>query len=183
MPSCQSGSIQRRSEQSNALEQRRHSPGAADGLASSSAALMNSVVVEPQRVVRVLGRIDVDDLQQRRRLLADHQALALDFRRQQWRRELGTVLHIHGIDVGIGAEREGDGERVAAVPNSIPTGRVEHIVDAGDLLFDRLGDRLLQDLGISLGIGSVVSRPAATRSPGTARPGCSGSRAVARFRR
>ena len=40
-----------------------------------------------------------------------------------------AVLHVDGVDVGVGADREGDGERVAAV---VAAGRlhVEHVVDA-----------------------------------------------------
>ena len=65
--------------------------------------------------------------------------------------EIDPVLDVDRVDVGIGAEREGDGERVAAVGAD---GRlhVEHVVDAVDLLLDRLGDRLLDHLGAGPGI-------------------------------
>ncbi len=92
------------------------------------------------------------DLQKRRRLLADDQALALHLLRQERRGELGAVLDVHRVDVGVSAEREGDGERVAAVGGA---GRlvVERIVDAHDLLLDGLRHRGLDHLGIGAGIG------------------------------
>ena len=109
------------------------------------------VVVEEQRVMGVLRRIDADDLQQRRRFFTDDEALALHLLRQQRRRELGPVLDIDRVDIRIGAEREGDGQRVAAVGAA---GRlvIERIVDAVDLLLDRLGDGRLDGFRIGAGI-------------------------------
>src|SRR5262249_30960618 len=65
-----------------------------------------------------------------------------------------TVLHVDGVDVRIGAEREGDGEEVAAVRAA---GRlvVERVVDAVDLLLDRLRHRGLDHLGIGARIRGV----------------------------
>ena len=58
---------------------------------------------------RVLLKVDIDDLQKCGRLFADGEAGMRHFRRQQREGEVRTVLHVHGVDVGIGAEREGDG--------------------------------------------------------------------------
>ena len=109
------------------------------------------VVVQVQRIVGLLRRVERDDLQQCRGFLADDEALALHFDRQERRGELRPVLHVHRVDVGIGAERERHGEGVAAVGGA---GRlvVERIVDAGDLLLDGLGDGRLDHLGIGAGI-------------------------------
>ena len=63
------------------------------------------------------------------------------------RGEAGAVLHVDGVDVRIGAEREGDGEGVAAV-GAAGGLIVEHVVDAVDLLLDRLRDRGLDHLGV-----------------------------------
>jgi len=71
--------------------------------------------------------------------------------RQERRRELGAVLDVHRVDIGIGAECEGDGEVVAAVGGA---GRleVERIVDASDLLLNGLRHGRLDDLGVGAGI-------------------------------
>jgi len=55
--------------------------------------------------------------------------------------QLSPVLHVDGVDVGIGAGRKGDEQAVAAIGTG---GRleVERIVDAAHLLLDRLGDGL-----------------------------------------
>ena len=112
------------------------------------------VVAEIERVIAALGRIELDDLEQRRG----------DFLRmvRPWRvtsggscgcGQRGAVLHVDGVDVGIGPEREGDVERIAAVGAA---GRlvVERVVDAVDLLLDRLRHGRLDDLGVGAGIGS-----------------------------
>ena len=62
-----------------------------------------------------------------------------------------AILNVDGVDVRIGAEREGDVERVAAVG---ATRRlvIERIVDAVDLLLDRLGDGGLDHFRVGAGI-------------------------------
>jgi hypothetical protein len=54
--------------------------------------------------------------QESRRLLADGEALNADFLGQErlWRSWAGVCTFTR-FDVGIGAEREGDGQRIAAV--------------------------------------------------------------------
>ena len=81
-------------------------------------------------------------MQDRRRFLLHRQALALHLGRQLRQRGLHAVVDVDGVDVGIGAEREADGQVVAAV---IAAGRlhVEHLVDADDLRLERLGDTAL----------------------------------------
>ena len=104
------------------------------------------VVGEKELVVAAVRRRQRDDLQQRRRLLLDADALRLDLGGQLRLGEADAVLHLDGVEIGIGADREGDGERVAAV---VAAGRlhVEHLVDADDLRLDRLRDRRLHHLG------------------------------------
>ena len=95
----------------------------------------------------VLRRIDADDLEEGRRFLADCQALALDLLGQQRDRELGAVLDVDRVDVRIGAEREGDGQRIAAV--GAARGLViERMVDTVDLLLDGLRDGRLHHLRV-----------------------------------
>ncbi len=65
--------------------------------------------------------------------------------------EAGAVLHIDGVDVGIGAERESDVERVAAV-GAARRLVVERVIDAVDLLLDRLRHRGLDHFGVGAGI-------------------------------
>ena len=103
--------------------------------------------------MRFLGRGDRDDLNLIGRLLADIQALPLHFRRQDLHDQLGPVLHVDRVDVGIGAGCKSDEQAVAAVGAGSRL-EVERIVDAAHLLLDGLGD----GLGHHVGIGAVVYR-------------------------
>ena len=102
------------------------------------------VVGEKQRIVGVLRRIEGDHAEQRRGLLLDRHALALHVGRQARKRDLDPVVDVDGVDVGIGAELEGGGERVAAVVAAHAL-HVDHLVDADDLRLDRLGDGRIHD--------------------------------------
>src|SRR5262249_51797560 len=62
-------------------------------------------------------------------------------------RETGAVLHVDGVDVGIRAQREGHRQDVAAVRGAGGL-IIERVVDAVDLLFDRLRHRRLHHFGI-----------------------------------
>ena len=101
------------------------------------------VVGEEQRIVGVLGRVDGDHAEQRRRLLLDRNALALDLRRKAWKCHLDAVVDVDRVDVRIGAELERSGQRVAAVVAARAL-HVDHLVDAHDLGLDHLGDRGLR---------------------------------------
>ena len=63
------------------------------------------------------------------------------------RGEAGAVLHVDGVDVRIGAQRERDVEGVAAVGAARGL-IIERVVDAVDLLLDRLRDRGLDHFGV-----------------------------------
>ena len=105
------------------------------------------VIAEIHRVVGVLRRVDIDDLQQRRRFLAARRDPSAGPHSAAAAARAGAVLHVDGVDVRIGAEREGDIERVAAV-GAAGGLVIERVVDAVDLLFDRLRDRGLDRLGV-----------------------------------
>ena len=109
------------------------------------------IVGQIQRVVGAVRRIECQNLEQGRGDLLDRQALPADLVRQLRLGQVGPVLDVDRVDVGVGAELEGDRQRVAAVRAG---GRlhVEHAVDAVDLLLDRLGHRLLDDVGTGAGI-------------------------------
>jgi hypothetical protein len=111
------------------------------------------VVAKIERVERFVRRIELDDLQQAGGFLLHGEPLPGHFFRQQRLGQRDTVLHVDGVDVGIGAEGEGHRQRVAAVGRR---GRlhVEHVGDADHLLLDRLRDRLLDHLGVGAGIGA-----------------------------
>ncbi len=98
-----------------------------------------------------LGEFERDDLQDRGVLLLDADPLRLHRLRQRSERELHPVLHQHLVDVGIGADREGDRQDIGAVGCA---GRlhVEHLVDAIDLILDRQRDRVDHGLGARAGI-------------------------------
>jgi hypothetical protein len=88
----------------------------------------------------MLGRVDSDDAKQGGRFLFDGHALALNVLRQAGKSDLHPVVDVDGVDVGIGAELERRGERVAAVIAAHAL-HVDHLVDADDLGFDRLRNR------------------------------------------
>ena len=116
--------------------QQRHVADAADALERIDD-VDGRVVAQKKLIVAAVRRRQGNDLQDRRRLLLDLDALRANFR---WKLRLGEpnpVLHQHVVDVGIGADREGDAEGVAAV---VAAGRfhVEHLVDADDAGLDRL---------------------------------------------
>jgi hypothetical protein len=100
------------------------------------------VIRQVELVVRVLGRVERDHAEQRRRLLLDRDALALHVLRQARQRHLDAVVDVDGVGVGIGAEVERDGERVAAVVAAHAL-HVDRLVDADHLRLDRLRDGLL----------------------------------------
>ena len=109
------------------------------------------VIAQIDGVVGVLRRVDIDDLKQRRGFLADRQAGMRHLVGELRRGEARAILHIDGVDVRIGAQREGHVQRVAAVRAA---GRlvVDRVVDAVDLLLDGLGDRGLDRFGVGAGI-------------------------------
>ena len=65
--------------------------------------------------------------------------------------EAGAILHIDRVDVGIGTERKSDVKGVAAV-GAARRLVIERIIDAIDLLFDRLRHRRLDHFGVGAGI-------------------------------
>ena len=75
----------------------------------------DGVVRDEQRVLLAVVRVQHHELEHGRRALADRQALQRDLRRQLRHRRLHAVVDVDGIDVGVAAEVEGHGQRVAAV--------------------------------------------------------------------
>ena len=90
-------------------------------------------------------------MQQRGGFLADRQAGARDLRGQLRHREARAILYVDGVDVRVGAERESHGKIVATV-RAARRLIVERVVDAVDLLLDRLRHRGLDHFGIGAGI-------------------------------
>src|SRR3546814_10562786 len=95
---------------------------------------------------RSVGRVQRDELKERRGLLADLDPLTLDILRHLRLGQADAVLHVDGIDVRIGTDGEGHRQRIAAVVAARRL-HVEHPVDAVHLGFDGLGDRRLDDAG------------------------------------
>ncbi len=108
------------------------------------------VVAEIEAVVAPVGRRQRDDLQDRGRLLLHRDALLLHGLRQLRQRGRDAVLHQHLREVEIGADLEGDGERVGAVGGGIGL-HVDHAFHAVDLLLDRQRDGV--DHGARAGAG------------------------------
>jgi hypothetical protein len=92
-------------------------------------------------------RGDRDHAKQRRRLLLYRDALELDILRQLGQGNLDAVVDVDGVDVRVGTELEGAGQRVAAVIAAHAL-HVDHLVDADDLRLDRLCDGRVNDGGI-----------------------------------
>ena len=67
-----------------------------------------------------------------------------------------AVLHQHLGHVEVDAVLEGDGQGVGAVVGAL-RGHVHHALDAVDLLLDRRGDGVGDDLGAGAGILAVTS--------------------------
>ena len=96
-------------------------------------------------------RIDRDDAEQSRRLLLNRHALLLHILRQLRKRHLNAVVHVDGVDVGVGAKLERDGQRVAAIVAADAL-HVDRFIDADDLSLDRLGYRCIDNGGGGAGI-------------------------------
>ena len=110
------------------------------------------VVAEEQRVVRALGREQRDRHQRQAGRLPDRRAELIDLRRQVRLRLRQPVLDVHlvGVDVGVGVERDGQLHRAV-----VRVGRlhVQHVVDAVHLLLDRRRHRLFHRDRVGARIG------------------------------
>jgi len=109
------------------------------------------VIAQINGVEGVFRRINIDDLKQGRGFLTDRETGARHLVGQLRRGEARSVLHVDGVDVRIGAEREGYVQRIAAVGAA---GRlvIDRIVDAVDLFLDRLRHGGLDHFGVGAGI-------------------------------
>ena len=94
-------------------------------------------VRQKQFVTRFARGMQRDDLQKGRRLLLDRHAEPLHLRRQLRCRLVDPVHDVDGVEIGVGADFEADGQRVAAVAAGVRL-HVDHLVDAVDLAFDDL---------------------------------------------
>ena len=65
--------------------------------------------------------------------------------------KVDAVLNVDRVDIGVRSNGEADGQCIAAI---VAAGRlhVDHVVDANDPGFDRLGDGLLNDFSTGAGI-------------------------------
>ena len=99
------------------------------------------VVGDEVRVVAAVGRVERQHHQEGVRLLLHVDALRLHRLRQLRHRLAHAVLHVHLRQLGVGVDREVDGQRVVAGRRA---GRrhVDHVVRAVDLLLDRRADVL-----------------------------------------
>ena len=105
-------------------------------------------------VVAVAFVVNRDDQDVVGRRLGDGDALLLHLGRQLRNCLLHLVLNLHLGDVGICAGREGGSDRHRTV--GVGRGReIQKMVEAGELLFDHLGDRILQGFGVGAGIECI----------------------------
>ena len=102
-------------------------------------------------VVGIDVGIEVDDQQDVRRPLADGHADGLDHVRQGRLGDGHSVLHQHLSHVHVGAHGERHVQHVRAVVVALRR-HVEHLLDAHDLLLDRRGNGVGDDLGIGPGV-------------------------------
>ena len=117
----------------------------------SSLNLDGGVVAQVQIVVLAVGRVQVHGQQNAGRLLFDVHALQLHLLGQLRHGQRDAVLHQHLGHVQVGAQLEGDGERVAAVVGALRR-HVDHAFDAVDLLFDGRRHAVGHDLAVGAGI-------------------------------
>ena len=115
-------------------------------------------------VVATVRREKVDDHQDVGGLLADRDPLVLDRGRQLRHGQRHTVLHHHQVRVQVGADVEGDRQRVGAVVAHLG-GHVEHALDTVDLLLDRRGHRIGHHRSAGAGIADRHGH-ARRRDPG-----------------
>ena len=109
------------------------------------------VVAQVELVEPAVGRVDADRQQDVGRLLLGRHARRLDHVGQQRHGQGDAVLHQHLGQVHVDAVLEGDGQAVVAVVGR-RRGHVHHVLDAVDLLLDRRGHGLGDDLGAGAGI-------------------------------
>ena len=97
---------------------------------------------------RELGVVAIEghETQHGRGALQHREALELHLLRQLRRRALDAIVDVDRVDVGVGAGLEADGQIVAAVVAARRL-HVDHLVDADDLRFERLGDGGLDHRG------------------------------------
>src|SRR6516162_8552157 len=107
---------------------------------------LSRIVGHEQRIIFSVFAVQHDELQYRRRFLVHGDSLELDLLGKLGNRGLDPIVDVDRVDVRIGAEFETDGERVGAVVTARAL-HVDHLVDADDLRFERLGDRGLEHLG------------------------------------
>ncbi len=83
--------------------------------------------------------VELDEFQDGGAALGDGDALALDLGGHARQGGLDAVVDVDGVDVRVGAEVEADGQGIAAVIGAVGF-HVQHLVDAVDGGFERLGD-------------------------------------------
>ena len=108
--------------------------------------VQRGVVGDVEQVARAVGRGQMDHHHQIGRLLGHGHADRAHLFRQARQSGRDAVLHQDLRGIEIGAELEGDGERHAAVAGRLRR-HIEHVVDAVDLLLERRGHGLGDDLG------------------------------------
>ena len=104
------------------------------------------VVGDVEQIARIVRRVEMDHHHQVGRLLHHRDADIAHLLGEARQGDGDPVLHQHLRGIEIGAELEGDGERHGAVAGRL-RGHVQHVVDAVDLLLDRRGDGLGDDIG------------------------------------
>ena len=109
------------------------------------------VIAEPDVVVTVVRRDQVDDHQRAGRHLLDVDALVLDQGRDDRQRQRDAVLHQHLGHVRVGALLERDRQAVGAVVGAARR-HVQHVLDAADLLLDRRRHGVAHGLGVGAGV-------------------------------
>ena len=110
------------------------------------------VVADLQRRELATGAVEEDECEHRGAALAHREPFLLHLLGQLRESRLHGVVDVDRVDIGIAAQLEADGQTIGAV---IPAGRlhVELVLDAVDLLFQWLGDRLFDHGSGGAGVG------------------------------
>ena len=108
------------------------------------------VVGQEQVVVARIVRADGHRQQDLRLALGHRDPLLQDLLRQLALGDGDLVLHVHRGDVLVGADLEGDSQRIGAVVGALRV-HIDHVRHAVDLLLDRRCDGLLDGGGVGAG--------------------------------
>ena len=126
------------------------------------------IIAEEEAVVFAVLGVDAGGEDEAGGGLGDVDAGGADFDGQAAQRGVDAILHVHGGEVDIAGDVEGDGDGAGAVVAGV-RGHVLHALDAVDLLLDGSGDGGFHGLRVGAGIEAGDGHLSGAPAWGTAR--------------